>query len=188
LKTRFVKYLIIAAAIFSLGNITDIKAQLKIGYVDSEVILKQLPESQRVQADLEILQKQYVDSIQTRENEIKFKAENFKNRYEDAQKKVESGAVKTDSELKALNDEIAGLQNEIQNLSEQLDVYRQYAQNMILQRQSEMFKPIRDKVTKAIDDIAKSMKINFVFDKADGTLLYGDKEFDLTFKVLDKLK
>ena len=32
------------------------------------------------------------------------------------------------------------------------------------------------------------MKINFVFDKADGSLLYGDKEFDITFKVLDKLK
>jgi hypothetical protein len=32
------------------------------------------------------------------------------------------------------------------------------------------------------------MKINFVFDKAESNLIYGDKEFDITFKILDKLK
>ena len=44
------------------------------------------------------------------------------------------------------------------------------------------------KITKAIENVAKDLKINFVFDKADGTLIYGDKEYDITFKVLDKLK
>ena len=58
----------------------------------------------------------------------------------------------------------------------------------MVQKQSEMFKPIKEKITKAIESVAKEMKINFVFDKADGTLIYGDKEFDITFKVLDKLK
>lgn len=51
-----------------------------------------------------------------------------------------------------------------------------------------MFKPIKEKITKAIENVAKDLKINFVFDKADGTLIYGDKEYDITFKVLDKLK
>jgi outer membrane protein len=175
-------------SIFIIGSASGLTAQPKLGYVDSEVILKQLPESQRVQSDLEALQRQYLDTIQMKETELKSKAESFKTKYEDAQKRVESGAVKTESELKALNDEMSQLQMEIQNLGEQLEVYRQYAQNIILQKQSEMFKPIREKVTKAIEDVAKSMKINFVFDKADGTLIYGDKEFDITFKVLDKLK
>jgi outer membrane protein len=80
------------------------------------------------------------------------------------------------------------MQQEIQTLGEGLDVYKQSIQNILLQRQSELFKPVKEKITKTIEEVAKSMKINFVFDKADGTLLYGDKEYDITFKVLDKLK
>ena len=58
----------------------------------------------------------------------------------------------------------------------------------MLQKQDELFKPVKEKITKTIEDVSKSLKINFLFDKADGTLLYGDKDFDITFKVLDKLK
>lgn len=168
--------------------LNDAYSQIKLGYVDSETILKQLPEAQKVQAELEGLQKLFLDTIQSKETEIKSKAETFKTRYEDAQKQVESGAVKSETELKSLNDEISELQRELQLLSEGLDVYKQNIQNTLLARQSELFKPVKEKITKTIEDIAKSMKINFVFDKADGTLLYGDKEFDITFKVLDKLK
>ena len=163
-------------------------SQTKVAYVDSEVILKQLPESQKIQKDMEALQKVYLDTITVKENNLRAMADNFKAKYEDAQKKVESGQVKGEAELKALNDEIQNLQKEIQTEGEALDVYKQKIQNELLNKQQELFKPVRDKVTKAIEDIAKEMKYNFVFDKANGSLIYGDKESDITFKVLDKLK
>lgn len=163
-------------------------SQAKVAFVDSEIILKQLPESIQIQKDMEALQKIYLDTINTKEANLKTMAENFKTRYEDAQKKVESGEVKSDAELKALNEEIQNLQRDIQTEGEALDVYKQKVQNDLLNKQQELFKPVRDKVTKAIEDVAKEMKINFVFDKANGALIYGDKESDITFKVLDKLK
>lgn len=163
-------------------------SQAKVAYVDSEIILKQLPESQKIQKDMEALQKVYLDTIGTKENEIKAQAEAFKVKYEDAQKKVESGQIKGEAELKALNEEMQNLQREIQTNGEALDIYKQKVQNDLLNTQQELFKPVRDKVTKAIEDVAKDMKINFVFDKANGSLIYGDKESDITFKVLDKLK
>lgn len=188
LKTSYVKSLFLVFAVAGIFLFSDSQAQVKLGYVDSETILKQLPEAQRVQTELEGLQKLYLDTIQTRETDLKSKAEVFKTKYDEAQAKVESGAIKSDAEMKAIQEEMGSMQQEIQMLSENLDIYKQNIQNTLLQRQAELFKPVKEKITKTIEDVAKSMKINFVFDKADGTLLYGDKEFDITFKVLDKLK
>jgi outer membrane protein len=187
LKTSYAKYLMLFGFLYLFFS-GDAYSQIKLGYIDSETILKQLPEAKKVQSELEGLQKLYLDTIQTRETEIKTKAETFKSKYDDAQKQVESGAVKSDAELKSLNDQISEMQRELQLLSEGLDAYKQNVQNTLLQKQSELFKPVKEKITKTIEEVAKAMKINFVFDKADGTLLYGDKEFDITFKVLDKLK
>ncbi len=166
----------------------SIAQNIKVVYVDSEVILKQLPESQKVLADLENLKKLYIDTVQAKEKDLKANAESFKTRYEEAQKSVESGQVKSEADLKKLNEEMQGLQKNLQDQDEALTIYKQKVQEELLQKQNEMFKPIKEKITKAIENVAKDLKINFVFDKADGTLIYGDKEYDITFKVLDKLK
>lgn len=177
------------AFVIIAGNVYS-QQTLKLGYVDSEVIIKQLPEYKLITDELEALQKSYLDTISTRENEIKSKAEVFKTKYEDAQKKVESGVIKTDEEMKALNQEISDLQRELQSLDDNLSTYKQTVREALYEKQNLLFKPVQEKVKKAIEDLAKEMKVNFVFDKTDsvGALLYGDKEFDLTFKVLDKLK
>lgn len=188
MEKSYLKYFVMLIAVIVLSFTGELKSQIKIGYVDSEIILKQLPEAQQVQKELENLQKIYLDTIQGKENEIKTKADAFKARYDEAQKKVETGEVKSESELKSLQDEIGALQKELQTLDENLGLYKQNTQNALLTRQSELFKPVKDKITKTIEDVSKTLKINFVFDKADGTLLYGDKEYDITFKVLDKLK
>jgi len=165
-------------------------AQLKLGYVDSEVIIKQLPEYKKITDELEGLQKLYLDTINTKDKEIKDKAAIFKTRYEDAQKKVESGEIKSDAELKSLNDEMNNLQKELQTLDEGLTAYKQNVREALVARQSDLFKPVKEKIIKAIEDLSKEQKYNFVFDKAEGVgvVLYGDKDLDLTFKVLDKLK
>ena len=45
-------------------------AQLKLGYVDSEVIIKQLPEYKKITDELESLQKTYLDTIGMKDKEI----------------------------------------------------------------------------------------------------------------------
>ncbi|MBM4158777.1 MAG: OmpH family outer membrane protein [Ignavibacteria bacterium] len=173
---------------FVTVNLTGQEKDLKLGFVDSEVILKQLPESQLILDTLENLQKLYIDTIKARETEIKEKAENLKAKYEEAQRKIKNNEIKSQAEQDAITEELTELERELQNLDEALTVYKQKVQQELLQKQQEMFKPLKDKITKAIEDVAKANKISFVFDKADGNLLYGDKEFDITFKVLDKLK
>lgn len=162
-------------------------AQMKVAFVDSDIILKQLPEAQELQKKLEDLQKQYVDTLTLKEKELKDKAAAFKTKYEDAQKQVEAGTLKPD-EVKALENELANLQLEIQKLEQDYNEYKQSSQEILLKTQSELFKPLKEKIVKVITDVAKELKYNYVLDKASDALIFGDKEFDITFKVLDKLK
>lgn len=181
------KYLILATALLASFAAPEAMSQIKVGYVDSETILKQLPEAKAIETEMESLQKLYLDTVQAKENDLKSKAETFKSKYEDAQNRVKSGSI-SESEVNTLGEEMDKLQTELRDLSEELEGYKSKVQNSLLLKQAELFKPLKDKITKTIEDVAKTMKISFVFDKADGTLLYGDKEYDITFKVLDKLK
>lgn len=188
MKNQFKKSLLFIAIIIASFCANDLFAQVNVGFVDSEVIIKQLPEAQQVQKELEELQKLYLDTITTKETELKEKAEAFQTKYQQAQSDIQNGVITSQEQIDALQNELEVMQNELRTLDEGLNVYRQKIQNDLIKKQGELFEPVKDKITKTIESVAKEMKINFVFDKADGTLLYGDKKFDITFKVLDKLK
>lgn len=177
----------IYAILFLLIFGTAVNAQVKIAFVDSEIIIAQLPEAQDVKKKLEDLQKQYVDTITAAETDIKTKADAFKTKYEDAQKQIEAGKLNAD-QIKSLETELGQMQEEVQLLDQNLSIYKQNVQKVLVDTQVELFKPVREKITKAIEALAKELKYNVVLDKASDGLIYGDKEIDITFKVLDKLK
>lgn len=180
------KIIFIAIVLFIAAGFTNQYAQIKIAFVDSDVIIKQLPEAKTVQAKMEELQKQYLDTIGARENEIKTKADDFKTKYEDAQKQVESGKL-TGDQGKAVESQLAEMQNEIQKLDQDLAAYKQEIQQTLVTTQTALFKPVKDKITAVIGDVAKELKYNMVLDKASDALIYGDKDIDITFKVMEKL-
>jgi outer membrane protein len=173
--------------IFLLIVAFSLDAQVKIAFVDSEVIINQLPEAQEVKKKLEDLQRLYVDTVTAKENEIKVKADAFKAKYEDAQKKIEAGQI-TGDQIKSLEQELGQMQEEVQMMDQELTLYRQNVQKQLYDVQVELFKPVKEKITTAIESLAKELKYNIVLDKASDGLIYGDKNIDITFKVLDKLK
>lgn len=178
----------ILVALFMIAVVAaPASSQVKIAFVDSEVIIAQLPEAQGVKTQLEELQKQYVDTITTIENEIKTKADAFKSKYEAAQKQIEAGQLTAD-QIKSLEGELGMMQEEVQSMDQNLSVYKQNIQKQLYDVQIELFKPVKEKITKAIENLAKELKYNIVLDKASDALIYGDKDIDITFKVLDKLK
>ena len=181
MKKTFFALLFLAVVAASAG------AQVKLAFVDSEVIIAQLPEAQDVKKKLEEQQKLYIDTITAIENDIKTKADVFKTKYEDAQKQIEAGKLTAD-QIKTLENELGLMQEEVQNLDQQLSGYKQNVQKVLYDQQVELFKPVKEKITRAIESLAKELKYNMVLDKASDALIYGDKDIDITFKVLDKLK
>ncbi|MFA5805890.1 MAG: OmpH family outer membrane protein [Melioribacteraceae bacterium] len=149
---------------------------LKLGWVDSQVILAQLPEAIKANADLEGMASKWrkdLDSMQT--DYQKFIADNQKQA--ETMKKEE-------------------LQKVQQKLAEKEQKFTQYNQAKFGQPNGEIYKkrdqlltPVMEKIYKAIDEISKDLGMQFVFNKAlEGVLVKADPEFDITYKVLDYLK
>lgn len=151
-------------------------AQTKIGYVDSEVILRELPEAQKASKDLEAL-------VTGWRNELARMDTAFQKQFEDYQKK--QGMMKQDAKdakEKELNDL---RQKALQYNSQKFDNRQGEA---VVERDKKLG-PIREKILRAIEAIAKDESVGFVFDKSnDVLLLFADAKFDLTYRVIDRIK
>jgi outer membrane protein len=144
----------------------------KIGYVDSGVIMQSFKEAVKASSDLEALRIRYgkqLDSMSTA-----LKAE-----YADFQKKA--GAMKEAARTEAQQKFVAK--------DNALTQFSQEKQTELNTKREQMLAPIKEKVFKAIEEVAKTESLNFVFDKyGDAVLLFADSSTDITYKVLDKLK
>ncbi len=169
------KYLIIFALLI-ISNFTSAQNPQKLGFVDSQIILNQLPEAIKAQGDLQALSGQWsaqLDSMTLA----------YQQGMADYQKQANN--MPEDKKL-------AAQQTLIQLEQSILDFRREkFGQGTgeIYKKEEEIFNPVKAKIYKAIEDVAKAEGMQFVFDKSgDIILLYADSAFDVTYKVLDRLK
>jgi outer membrane protein len=75
-----------------------------------------------------------------------------------------------------------------------LSEYDQYVQSiwgpqgLVAQRNEELMKPIVDKIQAAARKVAADDGYDFVLDASEGNVIYADKSYDLTDKVLQELQ
>ncbi len=149
-------------------------SQLKIGYVDSETIMKQLPEAQEAQRKIDVLIQQWQGELQKMRDEWKVKYEEYEKR-----KLIltDEARAQMEKELTELDRKIADFQ--MQKFGPDGELYR---------KQDEFVKPIQNKIFNAIKEVALEEGYDFVFDKSgEILLLYANEKYDLTQKVLNKL-
>jgi outer membrane protein len=82
-------------------------------------------------------------------------------------------------------------EEELQGQNQQLMMYQQskFGQTGELAKVREnVLAPLREKVISAIKEVAKSEKMNFIFDKTNGSVIYSEDKFDITFSVIDRIK
>lgn len=169
------KYILILAALVISGSNLFSQAPQKSGYVDSQIIFAQFPEAIKVQGDLEAIFSKWnatVDSM----------TQVYQQGVTDYQK--QAGQM-TEVKKKEAEKKLVDLDQQILDFKKQ-----KFAQGgEAYQKQEQLLKPVNEKIIKAIGEVAKEEGFNFVFNKSgDALLLYADSSFDLTFKVLDKLK
>ncbi|MGA9364851.1 MAG: OmpH family outer membrane protein [Bacteroidota bacterium] len=179
LRRFCIRYLTLGAAVvlpmLLLSSIATSQT-LKLGYVDSQVIIQQFPEAVEAQKKIQA-------SLQSWQDQIDTMAKTYQNRLADYDKK------------KAMLNDQAKLGEEQKLLAEQQTIVdfrnKKLGQGGELQQlQDKTMSPVKDKILKAIEAVAKEEKMSFVFDKGADVpvLLYGERSFDITFKVLDRLK
>jgi outer membrane protein len=163
------------ALTFALILITTGFSQQKIGYVDSKVILETLQDARDAQTNLDNLMQKWQVELAGFNDSLMF----LKDDYE--KKKL----ILTDNVRKQKEEEIKAQEKKITDFKQQ----KFGESGEYFQKQTELMKPVQDRVFKAIQDVAKEGGYDFVIDRSTQLmLLYMNDKYDLTQKVIRKLE
>lgn len=169
------KKLAILFFIFGLFVTGNLFAQLKIGYVDSNTILKQISDAQDAQKVLDATIQEWKTELSKKQSTLKSKKKDFEDK-----KLILSSLKKSE------------LQKEMDALEKEISDYRDSkfgVNGELFKKQKELMKPIENKVFNVIKEVAEEKDLDFVFDRSgDIIFLYAKEKYDITNDVLDKLK
>ena len=150
-------------------------AQLKIGYVDSDTIMDNSPDMQDARQKIDALIQEWQTEIRRMENELNAKQDDY-----DKRKLIMTEQTSEDALA-----EIAKMKKDIADYRDK----KFGANGELFQKQDELMKPIQNKVFNIIQEIATDEELDFVFDRSGDILfLYAKPDYDITSKVIDKLK
>ncbi len=157
---------------------TGALAQLKIGYIDSEVFKERLPEFRDAQRTLEQLSQELEKKVKDREAELLKMQEDFRRQ----------GMLMSETRK-------AEIQAEFEAKMQQLQQFVQDKSGELRQKEIDLFEPIFEKINGAIQDMAEEEGYDFIFDVASGLLVFPKegmekekkKDYELTDKVLSRL-
>jgi outer membrane protein len=145
-------------------------AQNKLGYINSRELLEVMPEVKKADSSLQIYAKSFQDQLESMSKEYESKVKDFQ-----ANEKTMNEAVK---EVKV---------KEVQQLQERMEALQQSAQEKTSKKREEMYKPILEKADKAIKDVAKENKYDYIFDASGGAILFAKDSDNVLPLVKTKL-
>lgn len=162
--------------IFCFISLTSFSlAQLRIGYIDSDAIMEQLPDAQDARQKLDGLIKEWQSELNELEKE-------WKTKYDDYEKRK---LILTDQTRAEIESELIKLEQQIADYRE-----KKFGTNgELFQKQEELMKPVQNRIFSAIEEVAVEEEYDYVFDRSgDIMILYAKEQYDLTTLVLEKLK
>ena len=163
-----------AITILVLSSVFQTNAQsrgIKIGYIDMEYILQNVPDYSEAKSQLEQKAQKWKQDIEAKKVEIA--------KLKDALKTERALLTKEliderDEEIKFQEDELLDFQQ------------KKFGPNGdLITQKAVLVKPIQDQVFTAVQDIAEAKKYDYVFDKSsDLTMLFAAKRYDISDQVI----
>ncbi|MEO8933532.1 MAG: OmpH family outer membrane protein [Xanthomarina sp.] len=164
-----VLFLLIIVSTMSIS--THAQRGVRIGYIDTEYILQNIPEYQEATAQLENKVQKWKTEIETQLSEIEQKRKDLSN----------EKALLTKELIEEREEDITFEEKEI--LDYQQKRFGPNGDLMIQKKQ--LIQPIQDQIFAAVQDMAEKRKYDFVFDKAaDVVMLYSAERFDFSDEVI----
>ena len=146
----------------------------KMGYVDTDYILSNIPEYKAAQAEIDKISVDWQKEIEAKYAEIDklykiYQAESVL-LTDDMKKKRENEIINKEKEVKDLQKQRFGVDGEL------------------FTKRMELVKPIQDKVYNAVKQVAEKSGLAFIFDKSGQvSLLYSNSKYDKSEDVLNLL-
>ena len=148
----------VLTAAFVLGGTTIAMAQAKIAHIDSQKLLKEMPEMKTAQAQLQKLEQSYTNDIQASVKEYQKKLEDF-------QRKVNA---LTEAQLKEKQAELEKEQRALETMQNNIRQAQQTASEEYQKKSQALIEPIMEKAKKAVQKVAKTQGYQYVLDSAAG--------------------
>lgn len=146
----------------------------RVAYVDSEYILKHIPEYVSAQKRLDDLSVQWQGEVDKQYGEI----ERLYKAYQNDQ------VLLNDDMRKRREDEIVNKEKQVKDFQKQKFGY----EGELFQTRLRLVKPIQERVAKAIQDIANTQGLDLVLDKgSEVTFLFASPRLDKSNDVITKL-
>ncbi len=147
---------------------------LRIGYINSDAIMDQLPEAQEAQRQLDEIVSEWQHELSQMQQTWQRKFEEY-----DQRKLIMSDQRRAEAER-----ELMELDREIAEFRD-----RKFGQEgELFYLQEELIHPIKDRIFLAIQEIAEEEAYDYVFDQSgDILLMYANEQYDLTEKVLQRV-
>jgi outer membrane protein len=148
----------------------------KIGYVNSAKILQEFPDAIEANKKIEAMGKQWQSELERMSKELQA-------RYEEFQKKE---PLLKEEEKKSQREELVMLEQK--GIQYRQEKFGNDGELAIVS--DSLMRPIKQRVMKVIELVAKDEKIQFMFDRNEQImfLLYGEAKYDFTNLVIDRLK
>jgi outer membrane protein len=164
---------LVLASLFLLVSL-GVSAQ-KMAYVDTEYILKHIPDYKSSLTQIEGLSKQYQKEVDDvfKEVDRMYKAYQADQVLltDEMRKRRENDIIETEKKAKELQRQKFGPEGDL------------------FQTRAKLLKPIQEKVSTTIADVAKNKYIDFVFDKSSEStmMIYASANYDISNDVITKL-
>ena len=153
---------------------TEARAQQKIGYVNTDIILNEIPEYEGIQQQLRVVSEQWRADLEKMQEEINQLEEDF-----EANEILYTDDVRRKKEQK--------IEQKKQARKEYLE-QKFGPEGEYFQKQQELLKPIQRNIYEAITAVARRGNYDFIFDRAqNASLLFGEKQWNLNQNVLQEL-
>ncbi|MBN2417095.1 OmpH family outer membrane protein [bacterium] len=160
--------MIIVSAVLIAAAVMPVSAQLKIGYVDTQLIMSQYKPALDAQKKLETAQKSAADESQRMQEDIISK-----------QKRLEQQSLLLSDEKKREQSQ------ELQVLYQQWQEFGMRKEQELSDLQNELMKPIIESINEAIQAVGKEEGCDYVLEAVN--LLYANEKHELTKQVQTKL-
>ena len=165
---KLLKVVLVAGCMLLVGGFA--KAQTKIGYINFNQLIDQMPQMKTVQTSAQTYQKQFVDVLQGMQTELTTKGQAY-----EAARATMTDAIRAQKET------------ELQDLNKRMQDYNTTAQQKVQEKYNELAKPVVDQAKAAINAVAKEKGYTYVLDTTQGEPIVAPPADDLMASVKLKL-
>lgn len=179
LTTCFLAILLLTGSMWAvasnLANAQNEDSPLRIGYMNPQEILDQMPEKKKIERELQQLAKEKRSQLEERTIAFQKRVSQFQN-----------------SQNSMSQQQIKQTEKELQKEQQKIQQFRQSIQQQLQRRRSKMLQPIFSKIDKAIQAVAEERNLTFVINEKTSSgneIVYysSDAKMNITDEVMSRL-